>query len=513
VEEDKDFPAKPLRPRCCPCDGGGVSRRSFFEAAGAGALLGLSWSLVRGAEPEVAMPPARKPLVVKPIFTYGTYAHRHQSSWRPWGGVETQAQATEEIARINGELERLTLAADFPVTMLPLTAAKAPADVAGAKDMADADAVLVYASSGPLNQAIDAALAAKKHVIVFVRHKSGPLYLWYEIISPRYLRRHSDRLAVQGVDFEDVVVDSRDELLWRLRALCGLKNALGARILAVGGPGGWAHGEAPKLAKDRWGLDIQTVTYEDLRKLIQEARADQAAVALAKKRADDYLKAEGVKLETKREFVDNCFLLDQVFRSLMQKAEARAITVNACMGTIMPVSETTACLTLTTLNDDGYMAFCESDFVVIPAGILLDGITGHPTFLHNPCYPHGGQITLAHCTGPRKMNGKSLDPVRIVTHYESDYGAAPKVEMPKGQRLTSILADFEAKKWHGLSSEIIEAPFYPICRTQIEVQYKMDDAALAAKMHGFHWMTVYGDYRRELAYALRRTPIAWEDLG
>jgi L-fucose isomerase-like protein len=385
--------------------------------------------------------------------------------------------------------------------------------VANAKDLAEADAVVVYASSGPLTQAIDAALAANKPVIVFVRHKSGPLYLWYEIISPRYLRQHSDRLAAKGLDFQDVVVDSQDELLWRLRALCGLKNALGARILAIGGPGGWAAPKAPELAKDRWKLDIQTVTYDDLKQLIQAARADQAAVALAKKRADDYLKDPQVKLETKREFVDNCFLLDQVFRALMAKAGARAITVNACMGTIMPVSETTACLTLTTLNDDGYMAFCESDFVVIPAGILLDGITGHPTFLHNPCYPHGGQITLAHCTGPRKMDGKTLEPVRIVTHYESDYGAAPKVEMRKGQRLTHILADFAATRWHGLRSEIVEAPFYPICRTQIEVQYKVDDALLAEKMHGFHWMTVYGDYLREVSYALKRMPIAWECIG
>lgn len=513
MDANADLSTKVRRPSCCGCAGPEVSRRGFLEAAGGAALLGLSWSLLRGGEPEVQAAPARKPLVVKPVFTYGTYSHRHQASWRPWGGVETQAQADDEIKRINGELERLTLAADFPIKMLPLTAAKAAGDLPNAQELAQADAVVVYASSGPLNQAIDAALAAKKSVIIFVRHKSGPLYLWYEIISPRYLRRHSDRLAVQGVDFEDVVVDSQDELLWRLRALCGLKNALGARILAIGGPGGWARGDAPNLAKDRWGLDIQTVTYDELRKLIQEARADKAAVALAKKRADDYLKGEGVKLETKREFVDNCFLLDQVFRSLMHKAEARAITVNACMGTIMGVSETTACLTLTTLNDDGYMAFCESDFVIIPAGILLDGITGHPTFLHNPCYPHGGQITLAHCTAPRKMDGKKLDPVRIVTHYESDYGAAPKVEMPKGQRLTHILGDFEAKKWHGLSSEIIEAPFYPICRTQIEVQYKIDDALLAQKMHGFHWMTVYGDYLREVGYALKKTAIAWERLG
>ena len=79
-----------------------------------------------------------------------------------------------------------------------------------------------------------------KDTIIFCRHKSGPVYLWYEIVSPRYLRQHTDKLAVKGIDDQDVVIDSQDELLWRLRSLCGLKNTLGSRILAVGGPGGWA---------------------------------------------------------------------------------------------------------------------------------------------------------------------------------------------------------------------------------------------------------------------------------
>jgi hypothetical protein len=32
------------------------------------------------------------------------------------------------------------------------------------------------------------------------------------------------------------------------------------------------------------------------------------------------------------------------------------------MGTIMPMSQTTACMPLSLLNDEGYLAFCESDF-------------------------------------------------------------------------------------------------------------------------------------------------------
>src|SRR4030042_5078076 len=115
--------------------------------------------------------------------------------------------------------------------------------------------------------------------------------------------------------------------------------------------------------------------------------------------------------------------------------------INSCMGTILPLARTSACLALSTLNDDAYQAYCESDFVVIPAGMLLVNISGHPNFLNDPTYPHDGIITLAHCTGPRKMDGKTIDTARILTPFESDYGAAPPVEVRKGQKVPTIVPD------------------------------------------------------------------------
>jgi hypothetical protein len=183
------------------------------------------------------------------------------------------------------------------------------------------------------------------------------------------------------------------------------------------------------------------------------------------------------------------------------------------MGTVMPLAETTACLSLSTLNDAGYQAYCESDFVVVPAGILLTGISGRPSFLNDPTFPAGGIITLAHCTAPRRMDGKNLEPARILTHFESDYGAAPKVEMHKGQKVTNIIPDFKAERWVGLSAEIEDHPFFPICRSQIDVRFECDSNLVADRMPGFHWMTGYGDYTKEVGYALGKTKITWDYLG
>lgn len=514
-------------PRCCPCEerssssGSSFTRRDFLKGAGMtalGSVAGgnLAWSLFAGQAATAADVWRPAPLKVKPILVYEVPQRRPQTSWRSWGGIATEADARAEVSRIQEELAALAKKAEFPLEVLPVAAVRKSADLAGVHDLEQAQALIVYAAGGWLD-VYDAIDKTGKDRILFCRHKSGPVYLWYEIISPRYLRKHTDSQAVQGADDDDVVIDSQDEILWRLRALAGLRNTLGTKILAVGGPAAWSDPEGPgavvKKVIDTWKFDIVTVSYDDLGRLIREARADAATVRRARTRAEAYLRQPGTSLETDRPFVENGLLLDEVFRAMMKKAGCRALTINGCMGTIMPLAETSACLTLSTLNDDGYLAFCESDFVVIPSGVLMANIAGHPVFLNDPTYPHDGIITLAHCTAPRKMDGRKTEPARILTHFESDYGAAPKVEMAKGQVVTNIAPDFASKRWVGLLGEIVEAPFLPICRSQIDIRFKCDDKTLAKRMPGFHWMTAYGDHTKELAYALKRVGIAWDFLG
>lgn len=190
---------QPPRHTCCPpappqaLADAGFTRRGFLEglggaALGGVALTGLTWSSLSARQTEVAPGPQRRPLVVKPIFVYRTYTRVPQRSWRSWGGVETQQNADEEIARIKGELKKLQAAADFPVKFLPLEATKDARTAADSQEAKDADALLVYACDGNFNE----IAKLKKDTIFFVRHRSGPLYLYYEIISPRFLRQHTD---------------------------------------------------------------------------------------------------------------------------------------------------------------------------------------------------------------------------------------------------------------------------------------------------------------------------------
>jgi L-fucose isomerase-like protein len=442
---------------------------------------------------------------VKPVLTYGVYQRREETSWRPWGGVQTEGNAQEEAQRIERELDALALRASFPMEIKPLSSLTSLADLSGIEEeLGSADVTLIYAAGGG-QDILEALVASSRWSIIFLRHRSGPLYLWYEIIHPSFLRKRLDEFVQPKVGVDDVIVDDYEEVLWRLRALYGLKNALGSRIVAIGSPSGWAIGDkAVTLAQQKWNLDIKTVTYPDLAERIRKARGDEGVLRQAQQQAEEYLSQRGVSLHTKRSFVDNAFVLYRVFRELMGEHDAQAITVNECMTTIIPIAQTTACLPLSLINDTGDLAFCESDFVVIPSGILLHHISGKPVFLNDPTYPHDGVVTLAHCTAPRRMSGENDEPADIVTHFESDYGAAPKVEFRRGQQVTLIVPDFQEKSWVVSRGKILDTPSLPICRSQADVEIEGDWRKLLREMKGFHWMMCYGDYVREIEYALSK---------
>ena len=494
-----------------------VTRRRFIYAVGA--LTAGAWALPRVAvgagEGQILQrtPPVRTALKVQPVLTYSLPQRREATSWREWGGVHTEAAAAAEAERIAGELGELSRKADFPLEILPVKRVK-NVEQTGAIAQGTQDLTLIYAAGGS-GRILEAMTNKEKWNLLFLRHEPGPVYLWYEIAHPRLLRKTVDDFGQPGLDVQDVVVDNADELLWRMRALHGLKNTLQKRIVAIGGASGWGAGgqKAPVMARELWKLDLRDYPYSELGPRIKRARQDSGLVRRCEEQAGRYLKEAGVSLHTTREFVNNAFVLCEVLKDVMAEARTDAITINSCMGTIMPMSETTACLPLSLLNDEGYLAFCESDFVVIPSGILLHYISGKPVFLNDPTYPHDGTVTLAHCTAPRKMDGQNYEPAKILTHFESDYGAAPKVEMKIGQEVTNLIPDFACKKWVGFEGAIIGNPFLDICRSQIDVRIKGDSGALLREMKGFHWMTSYGSYLREAGYALGKLGVELRNLS
>lgn len=479
------------------------------------------------------------PLRMQPVLVYEIPKRKEKASWRTWSGLITEEHAEEERTRIRTELEALKSRADFQMEILPLISVQT-VNEAESLYSRNHDGLIVYANGGPVYNTApyQALIDPGKMNLVFVRHQSGPVYYYYCGVQHRLLRQGTDEFnGIGNLRVEDVVVDDYDEVLWRLRAFNGLKRLKGKRIVCIGGP--WGHSEgmsvAPDNARSLWDMDLVDVSYGVVNQKIDAAFQDKALVSRCTAEAQEYLNTPGVELFPMQEnlttrelfagkgsrqtlskmnsFMERTFVLKEVFVDLMKEFDTDAITVQGCMGTIMDRSETTACMVLTMLNDEGYLAFCESDFVVIPASILLHYISGKPVFFGNPTFPHKNRVTVAHCSSPRKMDGINLEPVKIRTHFESDYGVAPKVEMRVGQNMTVIIPDFNSRRWAGFEGTVLDNPELDICTTQLDIGFKGNAGLMAREIRGFHWPMCYGDYMREMGYALSKTPVEWLNLN
>jgi hypothetical protein len=99
-----------------------------------------------------------------------------------------------------------------------------------------------------------------------------------------------------------------------------------------------------------------------------------------------------------------------------------------------------------------------------------------------------------------------------MTHYESEYGAAPKVEMPIGQQVTFIDPEYSTTRWIGFKGTIKANPSYDICRSQQDVEIHGGWQQLLGEVRDSHWVMCYGDYLREAGYGCRKLGLKWITL-
>jgi len=468
-----------------------------------------SWAAA-GEATAVEQPfPRGAALRVKPILVYDVPTPKEQDSWRGYGAIQSPEAAREEAARIEKELALLKEKAEFPVQTQPVELVQSQARL-GQVAVKDTDLCIVYAAGGCTEWSL------KVPMVMFVRHQSGPFYLGFEIAHWRFLRQSGDQFAVKGYDTDDVVVDSPDELLWRLRAMYGLKNAKGTRMLTIGGLEAYsqlAQQNGPRVAKEVWGYDFVDVTNEEFARRLKAARADNEVVRQVEAQTASLVSRPDVKLETERQFVFNSYLALHVCRQLLRETGAANFGFSRCMGhTQIAMLGTPPCLVLSLANDEGHTAYCHTDLSHTMPGVLLRWLASRPSFVCNSHDPHDGIFFVAHCQAPRRMNGRDFEPATILPHYESNYGAACKTHYTLGQVVTAVVPNLACSKWQGFRGKIVGAPSYPACRSQMEIQVDGDWKRLRREMEGFHTQVVYGDYTREIGYALKKLggQILWQ---
>ena len=85
--------------------------------------------------------------------------------------------------------------------------------------------------------------------------------------------------------------------------------------------------------------------------------------------------------------------------------------------------------------------------------------------------------------------------------------------MPIGQEVCAISPEYAKPRWLGIRGIVRDNPFYAICRSQQDVEIQGDWRRLIAETRDSHWMMVYGNYLREIGYAVRKIGMTWDNVS
>ncbi len=244
------------------------------------------------------------------------------------------------------------------------------------------------------------------------------------------------------------------------------------------------------LAKRRWG-----VTYTDipLERIIEEFNNT----------TDDEAKQDSISFANKalacREATsEDLFRAMRLYKAIKKVSIAEkldALTLS-CFKIVEDI-DTTGCLALSLLNDEGIVAGCEGDLQSIFTLAAAKIITGKPSFMANPSMidTSKNEIILGHCTVGTTQTEKYI----IRNHYETESGVAIQGILPTSD-VTIVKCGGECldEYYLGTGRLIENTNYINLCRTQVKIQMNTPVEYFLKNPIGNHHIMIQGDYEAVL---------------
>ncbi len=160
--------------------------------------------------------------------------------------------------------------------------------------------------------------------------------------------------------------------------------------------------------------------------------------------------------------------------------------------------DTTGCLALARLNDEGTIAGCEGDLVSTVTMMWVRELLDEVAWMANPSRvnPTENTLWLAHCTVPPSL----VSNLRLDTHYESDRGVGMHGDFARGPITVVRVGGNRMERLWLAEGEILRPGDEPdLCRTQVEIRLE-DGAAdqLLSDPLGNHLVMIRGHHANRL---------------
>ncbi len=297
------------------------------------------------------------------------------------------------------------------------------------------------------------------------------------------------------------LVDIKDLSIDNLKSIFPL---FGERLGLVGKPSDWLIASTYQNAtfRARFGMEIINIPIEEAINEYQVANvqeADYVARNLLQNASTCFNVGYEELLKASRFYV--------AMKGIVNKYGLNQVSVR-CFDIITPL-DTTGCIALALLNDEGIVSGCEGDLPSTLSMAILRKVSGKTPFMANVSYLKSYQnklnLVLAHCTiGLTATKGYNLH-----THFETDRGVGIEGFFEKGSVTMLRIGGAKLNSAAVITGEQTGIEFSPQrCRTQIgiETDEKWTNYFIERPL-GNHHVVVSGDYEKELKKLLSSTSI------
>lgn len=223
----------------------------------------------------------------------------------------------------------------------------------------------------------------------------------------------------------------------------------------------------------------------------------------AEEQAQAWIRRADRVVEPPRAEIRNSAAMYLGMASLLEKHRAQAIAVDCLELFYKQKMFAYPCLGFFQLNNDGLVGACEADLTSAATMLLMRYLTGRPGYISDPVIDTAkNQIIYAHCVAPSKVHGPggSECAYEIRSHAEDRKGAAIRSILPIGETLSTLEFISYAKTviFH-LSRAVDNLEEDRACRTKLVAEVRDARRLMEGWDFGWHRVTVYGDWRTQVA--------------
>ncbi len=279
-------------------------------------------------------------------------------------------------------------------------------------------------------------------------------------------------------------------------------------IGAIGDPSPWlvySAGEDVEegLRRVMPNLRIVKVSLDELIELVSEVSDDEVTELAS------VVSARAAEVRIPRHEIQKSLKIYAALKKLVDRHGLNALTIR-CFDLVKSLG-TTACLSLSLLNSEGFVAGCEGDLSTLITMVILKELSGGPVFMGNISWVEDGEILVSHCTIALKMTEK----YELDTHFESGMGVGIAGHVPNNTIVTIARLDPLTYALRIAKGRIINGrPSSPRhCRTQLKIKVSREmTSQILENPTGNHCALVLEDLETELHFVAEILGVATESL-